>query len=283
MNEENKNNSAENKPVPEIPENSPPTEIKPVKNMAGNTQTKFSRTKKLSGTKIAYALVILIAFGGAMCAKLYTEKSLGALDVPIESEYTTAKQNREITFSDNETSEFQVRQNVTDVPDTRTETKPVTEITVKETTVETTAATKYAVPYKDYYTLPLGTDILRDYSPKTPSYNSTMGDWRTHGAIDFKGADGSQIKAISNGKVIDISDDPLFGTVITIDHGNEVVAKYCGFNKDVVEVSKGDFVKNGQLLGYLGEIPCEKSDISHLHFEIYYKGENVDPLSLMNK
>ena len=54
-------------------------------------------------------------------------------------------------------------------------------------------------------------------------------------------------------------------------------------NKDTIEVKKGSTVESGSLLGYLGTIPCEKSDLSHLHFEIIYNGENVEPLELMGK
>ncbi len=282
MDEKNKNNANTN-PTPEIPSNSPPAENKPIRansQKAKNDENKKHR-QRMNGVKIAYAFALLLAFGGALVAKLTTENSLGNLNIPIESDYTSAAPTIVPTTALTEPSEpdFQVRHNVTDVPDTREEA------TTKEasTTSEATTQSEFAVPYKDYYTLPLGTDILKDYSPTTPSYNSTMGDWRTHGGVDFKGADGSQIKAIASGTVTDISDDPLYGTVITIDHGNDVIAKYCGLNKDVTEVNEGDKVKSGQLLGYLGEIPCEKSDVSHLHFEIYYKGENVDPLGLMNK
>ena len=54
-------------------------------------------------------------------------------------------------------------------------------------------------------------------------------------------------------------------------------------NKDTLEVKKGSTVEGGSLLGYLGTIPCEKSDLSHLHFEIIYNGKNVEPLELMGK
>ena len=283
MDEKNKNNTNSD-PTPEIPENSPPAENKPIKANAQNVKADENKKhrQRMNGVKIAYAFALLLAFGGALVAKLATENALGSLNTPIESDYVTIAPTIVPTTpqTDEPEPDFQVRHNVTNVPDTREN------VTTEETNPETeeqTTKSNFAVPYKDYYTLPLGTDILRDYNPTTPSYSSTMGDWRTHGAVDFKGADGSQVKAIATGTVTDISDDPMYGTVITIDHGNDVIAKYCGLNKDVTEVNEGDTVKSGQLLGYLGEIPCEKSDVSHLHFEIYYKGKNVDPLTLMNK
>ena len=280
MEEKNKSSSPENS-TPEIPSNSPPPEAQPVKarSAGGRVSEDRKHRQRMNGVKIAYAFALLLAFGGALVAKLATENSLGNLKTPIEGNYVTITSTAAPTQLQTE-PDFQVRHNVTDVPDTREATEAPRTVT---TTQQATTQSEYAVPYKDYYTLPLGTDILKDYNPTTPSYNATMGDWRTHGGVDFKGPDGSQIKSIAAGTVTDIADDPMYGTVITIDHGNEVVAKYCGLNKDVTEVSEGDKVKSGQLLGYLGEIPCEKADASHLHLEVYYKGENVDPLSLMNK
>lgn len=280
MEEKNKSSSSENS-TPEIPSNSPPPEAQPVKarSAGGRVSEDRKHRQRMNGVKLAYAFALLLAFGGALVAKLATENSLGNLKTPIEGNYVTITSTAAPTQLQTE-PDFQVRHNVTDVPDTREATEAPRTVT---TTQQATTQSEYAVPYKDYYTLPLGTDILKDYNPTTPSYNATMGDWRTHGGVDFKGPDGSQIKSIAAGTVTDIADDPMYGTVITIDHGNEVVAKYCGLNKDVTEVSEGDKVKSGQLLGYLGEIPCEKADVSHLHFEVYYKGENVDPLSLMNK
>ena len=110
-----------------------------------------------------------------------------------------------------------------------------------------------------------------------------MGDWRTHKGIDFSGDSGAQVKAIAEGKVTKIYDDALYGTVVEIDHGNEVIARYCGINKETIEIKENGTVKAGALIGYLGEIPCEKEEVSHLHFEIIYKGKNTDPLEIMGR
>ena len=37
------------------------------------------------------------------------------------------------------------------------------------------------------------------------------------------------------------------------------------------------------IIGYLGEIPGEKMEGAHLHFEITHNGEIVEPLELMGK
>ncbi len=263
-----------NKTPLELPDNNPESETKPIRSHNRNRTDKS--TAKSRTIKIAYAFALLLAFGGALIAKIATEKNLGNLNVPIEQDYITVAP----TTQKESQSDFQVRQNMTDVPDTREETETVTK---EQTTVTTTEKSIYALPYKDYYTLPLSTEITKEYKPDTPSYNTTTDDWRTHPAVDFKGAEGAQIKSIAAGTVTEIYDDTLLGTVLTIDHGNEVIAKYCGMNKETLEVNEGDSVLEGQCVGYLGQIPLEKTEVPHLHFEMYYKGENVDPLELMGK
>lgn len=275
MNDRNKNDNDKN-PL-EIPENTPSSDPKPIRSAQNN--------KTMKKVKYAYAFALLLALGTALIAKISTEKALGNL-APIESDYvtiTTEKQTSKDSEFLTEEPDFEVRQNLEDVPDTREETEEQTEEQAEEAQEETTQVTKYATPYQDYYTLPLGTDILKDYSPDKPTYSATMGDWRTHSGIDFKAAEGEQVKAISYGTITDIYDDALWGTTVEIDHGNGVTAKYCGFNKEALEIKKGATVEGGSLLGYLGTIPCEKSELSHLHFEVYYNGENVEPLELMGK
>lgn len=276
MSDRNKNDNDKN-PL-EIPENTPSGQPKPIR-AAKNDKT-------MKKVKYAYTFALLLALGTALIAKISTENALGNL-APIESDYvtiTTEKAtSKDSAFLTTE-PDFEVRQNLTNVPDTRGETEETTENETEEETKEEAAKnSKYATPYQDYYSLPLGTDILKDYSPDKPTYSATMGDWRTHSGIDFKAAEGEQVKAISYGTVTNIYDDTLWGTVVTIDHGNGVIAKYCGFNKDTLEIKKGTEVESGSLLGYLGTIPCEKSELSHLHFEISYNGENVEPLELMGK
>ncbi len=277
----NINSPDDNKNPLEMPDNNPPKEVEPIR-ATGAGKARMQR--KMKGIKLAYALSLLLLFGAALTAKLVSEQSAGNLSVPIESDYATIWDKPVTLPNTTEEPEYEVQNNLTDVPDTREEltVKPTVPVTEKPTE-ETTGSDPYAKPYEDYFSLPLGTDILKDYNPTTPSYNPTLGDWRTHGGIDFSAPDGSQVKSIAFGTVKAVYEDALYGTVIEIDHGNEVIARYCGMNKNALEVKAGDTVESGTLIGYMGTVPCEKAELSHLHFEIYYKGENVDPLTLMNK
>ncbi len=231
-----------------------------------NNEKKTITNKKF---KIAYAFTLIIAIGALMFTKVSTEKNLGN----ISSLENNTTQNQIITTTNNNTPEETVRQNLINVPDTRETTE-----TLKETEKD-----RYNKPYSDYYCLPFGNQIIKDYSNMNPVYSKTLGDWRTHNGIDFSGEAGGAVVAISYGEVISIYEDTLFGTCVLIDHGNGVTAKYCGLNKETLTIREHSSVNSEDIIGYLGEIPCEKQEGAHLHFEITHNGELVEPLELMGK
>lgn len=163
---------------------------------------------------------------------------------------------------------------------TVTQTAPTT--SAPTSTAEETTASKDSLPFTGSFALPLGTEILKDYSDGEMVSSKTMGDWRVHNGIDFTGSDGCEIFAIQNGTVTAVYEDELWGTVVEIDHGNEMLAKYCGLQKGST-VQKGDTVKKGETIAKLGTVPVEEADGSHLHLEITVNGTVVDPLAAMNR
>ncbi len=137
------------------------------------------------------------------------------------------------------------------------------------------------LPRPNYFELPLGRDILLDYSAAEPVFNSTMGDWRTHTGIDFKGVTGDPVKACAAGFITSVYDDPMYGVVMEIDHGGGVCIKYCGLGKGST-VPAGTEVKTNDTIAYLGTVPCESESGAHLHMEITDNGVNVDPLEVLD-
>lgn len=172
-------------------------------------------------------------------------------------------------------------------------------VTVQDTTTaapSTTAATTEAktekeeetsmpqgdnnTPYKSYYEYPISESVLQGYSEELVK-NDTMGDFRSHTAVDFKGSAGDSVNAVNDGIVLNVYNDAMRGMTVEIDHGGKLVAKYCGL--DSVNVSVGSSVSQGQEIGTLGSVPFESSLESHLHFETVLDGEYVDPLNVMGK
>lgn len=172
-----------------------------------------------------------------------------------------------------------VQKSVTVEDTTEEETEPETE---KVTTPESTsmALLDTNTPYKSFYKYPLTEAVLSGYTEELV-YNQTMGDYRSHTAVDFKGEAGTSVFAINDGIVLNVYNDTMLGMTVEIDHGGKLVAKYSGL--DVVNVSKGDPVMIGATIGTLGKIPYESASESHLHFETRLDGESVNPLTVMGK
>lgn len=195
--------------------------------------------------------------------------------------------NEATTVKETQTTEVQKRVTVKE-----TETQQETTATAKEnsTAAESTAAatTEKAtmqagdtnIPYKSFYKYPCEETVIAGYTEELVK-NDTMGDYRSHTAVDFKCAKGGKVSAINDGLVLLVTKDNLLGKVIEIDHGGKLVAKYCGL--DTVNVSEGDYVTIGQTLGTLGTVPFELNSDSHLHFETTLDGKSVNPLDVMAK
>ena len=167
-----------------------------------------------------------------------------------------------------------VKETTTAAPTTKKVTKP------KPTEPSTMEMGESNTPYKSYYKYPLGETVLNGYSEELV-YNKTMGDWRAHAAVDFKGNEGDKIVAINDGLVLDVYTDSMYGQVVVVDHGGKLVAKYCGLGS--ASVKKGNHVAIGKQIGTLGKIPCEAEDGAHLHFETTIDNKSVNPLDVMGK
>lgn len=150
------------------------------------------------------------------------------------------------------------------------------------TVPETTEKIEDNKPYSGNFALPMGTDIIKDFSNGEMVQSKTMGDWRVHNGVDFGGSVGNEVVAVGDGKIISVYDDSFWGTVVEIDHGNGMTARYCGLKSGSC-LPEGSEVKKYDKIGSLGHIPIEISDEDHLHLEILIDGEHVDPLKALNK
>ena len=175
----------------------------------------------------------------------------------------------------------QVQKSVTLKETTQRTTEPTTESTAAPTTQSTSMPLSDTnTPYVSFYKYPIGEAVLKGYTQE-PVFNETMGDYRSHAAVDFKGDAGTDVYAINDGRVLDVYNDSISGMTVEIDPGGKLVARYSGL--EVVNVSKGDSVMIGATIGTLGKVPFEGSSESHLHFETKLEGVFVNPLDVMGK
>lgn len=147
---------------------------------------------------------------------------------------------------------------------------------------ETTVKIEENKPFSGKFAMPMGTDIIKDYSGGEMVFSKTMGDWRVHNGVDFSGSAGNEVIAVADGKITKVYDDSFWGTVVEIDHGNGMTARYCGIKKGSTP-EEGSKVEMRDKIGSLGHIPVEIGEEDHLHLEIMIDGEYVDPLKALNK
>lgn len=135
------------------------------------------------------------------------------------------------------------------------------------------------------YIAPASGAISKPHDDALPVYSATMNDFRVHKGIDIATADGAEVVATARGTVSLIWSDPLMGECLSIDHGNGVVSVYKNLSKELAEgITKDVKVVAGQKLGTVGNTALiESAEAAHLHFEMSYNGEAVDPLSYITE
>lgn len=152
--------------------------------------------------------------------------------------------------------------------------------TESESDANAVLAQKDGVERAESFVLPLGDTVDKAFSNGEMVQSKTMGDWRAHNGVDFRGTIGDPVIAVNNGIVKAVYDDVLWGTVVEIDHGHGLSARYCGLGKGST-VTVGARVKINDRIGNLGAIPIESADEVHLHFEMRQDGKAVDPFTAM--
>ena len=100
-----------------------------------------------------------------------------------------------------------------------------------------------------------------------------------HNGIDFSANYNTEILATGNGKVEKVKYSRFgYGNYIEIKHILGFKTKYAHLNK--INVKEGQIVKQGDLIGYVGNTGLSTGP--HLHYEIIYNNKNIDPLELYN-
>ena len=109
-------------------------------------------------------------------------------------------------------------------------------------------------------------------------YNDT---YMPNTGIDYVADSNFEIVAILDGTIIDIKEDEMLGKIVEIRHNNELVSSYSGLSE--INVQKGETITQGMVIGMSGVNKLNESLGTHLHFEIYQSGVNIDPLKVIGK
>jgi len=99
---------------------------------------------------------------------------------------------------------------------------------------------------------------------------------KAHNGVDYRAPKGTPVKAAGDGKVIVSAYSKYNGHHVFIQHGQKYVTKYLHFTKR--KVRRGQKVKQGQLIGYVGATGLAQAP--HLHYEFLVNGVHRNPRTI---
>ncbi|MFO8059689.1 MAG: M23 family metallopeptidase [Bacillota bacterium] len=106
---------------------------------------------------------------------------------------------------------------------------------------------------------------------------ATLDEWLFHPGVDISVPPGSEVRSVSDGQVLDVVDESASGVTVTVSSG-DLVFVYGAMAS--AEVSPGDEVSEGDVVGVTGESPPRDAALPpHLHWEI--RDREGQPLQLV--
>lgn len=127
--------------------------------------------------------------------------------------------------------------------------------------------------------LPAGAGMITSGFGKRENPTEISGN-EFHTGIDFGDAPGTPLIATASGRVFKANEDPTqgYGNHVRIHHGFGITTLYAHCQS--LAVSQGQFVKKGQIIGYLGK--TGRATGHHIHYEIAYGNEpSSNPLEFI--
>jgi stage II sporulation protein Q len=128
---------------------------------------------------------------------------------------------------------------------------------------------------KSYY------DYLSDASSQENSIILRDDTYIQNTGIDYVSENTFEVLSILEGTVISVKEDDNVGKTVEIKHSNNYISIYQSLSE--VSVKKGDIVQSNQVIGISGTNELDKDLGNHLHFELYIKGQSVNPELYLNK
>jgi murein DD-endopeptidase MepM/ murein hydrolase activator NlpD len=113
--------------------------------------------------------------------------------------------------------------------------------------------------------------ISSNFNPKR--YHPILKRVKAHNGIDYRAPKGTPVFAAGDGKVIQSAYSKYNGHHVFIKHANSIVTKYLHFTNRTVK--KGQRVKQGQVIGYVGATGLAQAP--HLHYEFLLNGVHRNP------
>ncbi len=105
-----------------------------------------------------------------------------------------------------------------------------------------------------------------------------LGYSKMHRGVDFAARKGTPIMSAGDGRVSFAGRNGSYGKFLEIRHLNGFSTRYGHLHKFAKGIKKGKIVKQGQIVGYVGN--TGRSTGSHLHYEVKHKNRIINPMTL---
>ena len=122
------------------------------------------------------------------------------------------------------------------------------------------------------------------------TFTQSRGEGRRHDAIDIMAPRGTPVLAVADGRIEKLFlSKPGGRTIYQFDPGGTRAYYYAHLDSYVINLSEGQVVKRGQILGYVGSTGNASPDAPHLHFAVFelgpekqwWKGTAINPYPLL--
>lgn len=125
---------------------------------------------------------------------------------------------------------------------------------------------------------PMDGNVIMNYSMDATIYHATLDQYKYNPAIIIAGDVNNKVYSVAKGKIVEISQNEVTGTTVTVDLGDGYKAIYGQLKELNFDV--GDYLESGHVIGYVSE-PTKYYALegSNLYFELQKDGKPIDPIA----
>lgn len=123
-------------------------------------------------------------------------------------------------------------------------------------------------------------DITSDEQTQQKSLIFYQNTYMENTGVLYTSDEPFDVVSVLDGKIVDIKTDDILGNVVTVEHDKNLVTVYYSLGN--IDVKKDSTIKQGQSIGKSGSNKLENEKENCLLFEVYYKGNLLNPESFYN-
>ena len=124
------------------------------------------------------------------------------------------------------------------------------------------------------------------------TFTDARSEGRVHDAIDIAAPSGTSVVAAADGEIIRLFQSERGGTTIyQLSTDKKLVFYYAHLQRYVDDLAPGKFVRQGEVIAYVGDTGNAGTGNFHLHFSIsvvadpkrYWEGTNINPYPILRR